>query len=164
MSEKPLVAVIMGSQSDWETMKQCIDTLDKLNISYEARVLSAHRAPDALLEYVKTLETRGIEVVIAAAGGAAHLPGIIAAKTILPVIGIPMQSKALNGLDSLLSIVQMPGGVPVGTMAIGSAGAVNSALYAGHILGAKYPDIREALRIFREEQTKKVANNSVVHK
>lgn len=160
MTENFLVAVVMGSQSDWETMKQCIEILKELNIKSEVKVLSAHRAPDALFKYVETLESRGIEVVIAAAGGAAHLPGVIAAKTILPVIGVPMQSKALNGLDSLLSIVQMPKGVPVGTMAIGNAGASNAGLYAAHILSVKYPEIQKLLKLYREEQTKQVLKNS----
>ncbi len=156
MPGTPLVGIIMGSQSDWETVKSCSDTLDKLGIAHEVRVISAHRTPDAAFEYASSAEQRGLEIIIAAAGGAAHLAGVLAAKTILPVFGIPMQSKALNGLDSLLSMVQMPAGIPVGTLAIGSAGATNAALLAAHVLGGKYPNIREALRHYREEQTKKI--------
>jgi len=152
----PLVGVIMGSRSDWETMRLTAETLDKLGVPYERRVLSAHRTPDLLFEYAATAELRGLEVIVAGAGGAAHLPGMISAKTILPVLGVPVQSKALNGLDSLLSIVQMPGGVPVGTLAIGNAGATNAALLAAAILGVKHPPIREAVRRFREEQTRAV--------
>ena len=152
----PLVGVIMGSRSDWETMRLTAETLEKLGVPYERRVLSAHRTPDLLFEYAATAEARGLEVIIAGAGGAAHLPGMISAKTILPVLGVPVQSKALSGLDSLLSIVQMPGGVPVGTLAIGNAGATNAALLAASILGGKHPPIREAVRRFREEQTRSV--------
>ena len=153
---QPLVGVIMGSKSDWETMQHTADTLDRLQVAYEVRVVSAHRTPDLLFEYAAGAEARGIEVIIAGAGGAAHLPGMAAAKTELPVLGVPVQSKALNGLDSLLSIVQMPAGIPVGTLAIGRAGAVNAALLAAAILGGKYPAIREALRRFRAEQTQSV--------
>ena len=156
MTSSPLVGIIMDSQSDWETMKSCADTLEKLGIAHEVRVVSAHRTPDAAFEYASSAEQRGLEVIIAAAGGAAHLAGVIAAKTILPVFGVPMQSKALNGMDSLLSMVQMPAGIPVGTLAIGSAGSTNAALLAAHVLGSKYPKIRESLRKYREDQTKKV--------
>lgn len=152
----PLVGVIMGSQSDWETMQHAASTLDELGVPHEVRVVSAHRAPDLLFEYASTAESRGIEVIIAGAGGAAHLPGMTASKTALPVLGVPVQSKALSGLDSLLSIVQMPAGIPVGTLAIGRAGAVNAALLAAAILGNKHPQIREALRTFRQTQTDKV--------
>jgi 5-(carboxyamino)imidazole ribonucleotide mutase len=153
---QPLVGVIMGSKSDWETMQHTAETLDRLAVPYELRVVSAHRTPDLLFEYAEGAEARGIEVIIAGAGGAAHLPGMAAAKTALPVLGVPVQSKALNGMDSLLSIVQMPAGIPVGTLAIGRAGAVNAALLAAAILGGKYPAIREALRRFRSEQTQNV--------
>jgi 5-(carboxyamino)imidazole ribonucleotide mutase len=153
---KPLVGIIMGSTSDWETMEHAANTLRELGVAFETRVVSAHRTPDLLFEYASTAEGRGIEVIIAGAGGAAHLPGIAAAKTVLPVLGVPVQSKALNGLDSLLSIVQMPGGIPVGTLAIGKAGAINAALLAAAMLGNKYGEIREALRRFREEQTARV--------
>jgi 5-(carboxyamino)imidazole ribonucleotide mutase len=157
--EKPLVGVIMGSQSDWETMEHAVKTLEALGIPHEARVLSAHRTPDQLLEYAGTAESRGLEVIIAAAGGAAHLAGVTAAKTILPVLGVPMESRSLKGLDSLLSTVQMPGGVPVGTLAIGKAGAVNAALLAASILGVKYPKFREAVRKHRAAQAKKVLDH-----
>ena len=159
MATKPLVGLIMGSQSDWETLNDCAETLKKLGIPYETRVVSAHRTPDLLFEYASTAEHRGLEVLIAGAGGSAHLPGMTAAKTILPVLGVPIQSKTMNGMDSLLSIVQMPAGIPVGTMAIGNAGAVNAALFAANILGCKYPKIREALRRYRDEQTKKVLDH-----
>src|SRR5437764_4671144 len=141
---EPIVGVIMGSKSDWETMSNTTDTLDKLGVPYEVRVISAHRTPDVLAEYASTAEERGLEVIIAAAGGAAHLPGVTAAKTALPVLGVPMESKALHGMDSLLSMVQMPGGVPVGTLAIGKPGAINAALLATAILGNKYPEHRAA--------------------
>jgi len=150
---KPLVGIIMGSRSDWETLRHAADTLDQLGVPHEVRVVSAHRTPDLLFEYAAGAEERGLEVLIAGAGGAAHLPGMAAAKTVLPVLGIPVESAALKGVDSLLSIVQMPGGVPVGTLAIGKAGAVNAALLAAAILGAKRPEIREALRAFRARQT-----------
>src|SRR5213080_2756165 len=141
-SNRPLVGIIMGSRSDWETMTHAADTLTGLGIAFEVRVVSAHRTPDALFEYAESAERRGLEVIIAAAGGAAHLAGVTAAKTLLPVLGVPMESKALKGLDSLLSIVQMPAGVPVGTLAIGRAGAVNAALFAAAILGIKRPEVR----------------------
>lgn len=152
----PLVAIIMGSQSDWETMQHAAQQLTALGVSHEASVVSAHRTPDLLFEFAAAAAGRGIEVIIAGAGGAAHLPGMCASKTALPVLGVPVQSKALNGMDSLLSIVQMPGGVPVGTMAIGKAGAINAALLAVAILGNKYPQFRAAYETFRAEQTAKV--------
>src|SRR5215475_11175551 len=146
----------MGSRSDWETMQHTIQTLETLGVPYEVRVVSAHRTPDLLFEYAGSAEARGLEVLIAGAGGAAHLPGMAAAKTALPVLGVPVQSKALNGMDSLLSIAQMPAGIPVGTLAIGRAGAVNAALLAAAILGNKHPQIRENLRRFRARQTQAV--------
>ena len=155
-STQPLVGIIMGSGSDWDTMKFASETLKILGVPHETRVVSAHRTPDLLFDYAFTAEKRGIEVIIAGAGGAAHLPGMTAAKTVLPVLGVPVESKALKGLDSLLSIAQMPRGVPVGTLAIGRSGAANAALLAAAILGAKHPAIREALRKFRAEQTGKV--------
>jgi 5-(carboxyamino)imidazole ribonucleotide mutase len=151
-----LVGVIMGSKSDWETMRHAAQTFDSLGIPYEVRVLSAHRTPDATLEYAESAERHGLEVIIAAAGGAAHLAGVIAAKTTLPVLGVPMESQALKGLDSLLSMVQMPAGIPVGTLAIGKAGAINAALFAAAILGNKYPEIRKAVRLYRENQTRAI--------
>jgi 5-(carboxyamino)imidazole ribonucleotide mutase len=159
MNSRPLVGIIMGSSSDWETMEHAVKTLTDLGVPHEMRVVSAHRTPDLLFEYASTAEQRGLEVLIAGAGGAAHLPGMTASKTVLPVLGVPVESKALKGLDSLLSIAQMPGGIPVGTLAIGKAGAINSALLAAAILGAKHPAIREALRKFREEQTERVLAN-----
>jgi 5-(carboxyamino)imidazole ribonucleotide mutase len=153
-SGKPaLVGIIMGSTSDWETMEHASNTLKNLGVPHETRVVSAHRTPDLLFQYAGSAEKRGIEVVIAGAGGAAHLPGMTASKTVLPVLGVPVESEALKGLDSLLSIAQMPGGIPVGTLAIGKAGAINAALLAAAILGTKYPHIREALRAFRKRQT-----------
>jgi 5-(carboxyamino)imidazole ribonucleotide mutase len=156
LKEPALVGIIMGSTSDWETMENAAVTLEKLGVPHETRVVSAHRTPDLLFAYASSAEKRGIEVIIAGAGGAAHLPGMTASKTVLPVLGVPVESKALKGLDSLLSIAQMPGGIPVGTLAIGKAGAINAALLAAAMLGAKYPPIREALRKFRAEQTSKV--------
>ena len=153
---KPLVGIIMGSASDWETMQSAAEMLDKLAIPHEVRVVSAHRTPDLLFEYASTARSRGLEVIIAGAGGAAHLPGMAAAKTSLPVLGVPVQSKALNGLDSLLSIVQMPSGIPVATFAIGAAGAANAALCTAAILGNKYPAIATALDAFRAQQTDSV--------
>ena len=150
----PLVGIIMGSKSDWEAMSNTAKTLDALGIAYEVNVMSAHRTPELVDEYVGSAEKRGLEVIIAGAGGAAHLAGVAAARTILPVLGVPIQSKALSGIDSLLSTVQMPGGVPVGTLAIGNSGATNAALLAAAILANKYPDVRKTLRRFREEQTK----------
>lgn len=146
----------MGSRSDWETMRHAAETLDELAVAHEVRVVSAHRTPDLLFEYADGAEGRGLEVLIAGAGGAAHLPGMLAAKTVLPVLGVPVESKALKGIDSLLSIAQMPGGVPVGTLAIGKAGAINAALLAAAILGVKHPAMREALRRFRAAQTSAV--------
>ncbi|OAH53276.1 MULTISPECIES: 5-(carboxyamino)imidazole ribonucleotide mutase [Bacillaceae] len=154
------VGVIMGSTSDWETMKHACDVLDELGVSYEKRVVSAHRTPDLMFEYAESARERGIKVIIAGAGGAAHLPGMTAAKTTLPVIGIPVQSKALNGLDSLLSIVQMPGGVPVATTAIGKAGATNAGLLAAQILSITDAKIAEKLEIRRKETEKTVLESS----
>lgn len=153
---KPLVGVIMGSASDWKTLRLTAETLDSLGVPHEVRVISAHRTPDLLFEYCAAAESRGIEVIVAGAGGAAHLPGMAAAKTLLPVLGVPVKSKALKGLDSLLSISQMPAGIAVGTLAIGDAGAVNAALLATAILGAKHPEFRDALRVQREAQTAQV--------
>ena len=157
---KPLVGIIMGSSSDWETMRAAAEALDKLGVPYETRVVSAHRTPDLLFEYASKAQDRGIEVIIAGAGGAAHLPGMVAAKTTLPVLGVPVQSKALSGLDSLLSIVQMPAGVPVATFAIGVAGATNAGLTATAILANKRPEFDAALKKFRAEQTAKVLSHS----
>ena len=154
-----LVGLIMGSKSDWETMSHAAETLEKLGIAFEVRVLSAHRTPDQLFEYVESAEQRGIEVIIAAAGGAAHLAGVAAAKTLLPVLGVPMESKALKGLDSLLSMVQMPAGIPVGTLAIGRAGAVNASLFAAAIIGIKRPEYREAIRRYRDTQAKAILDH-----
>ncbi|MDQ3705958.1 MAG: 5-(carboxyamino)imidazole ribonucleotide mutase [Chloroflexota bacterium] len=156
---RPLVGIIMGSKSDWGTMQHAASTLDRLNVTYEVRVVSAHRTPDLMFEYAGSAEERGLEVIIAGAGGAAHLPGMTAARTSIPVLGVPVESKALKGIDSLLSIAQMPAGVPVGTLAIGRAGAVNAALLATAILSNKYPAIREALHRFRNEQTQSVLDN-----
>ena len=153
---QPLVGVIMGSKSDWETMRHAAETLEALGIPFEVRVVSAHRTPDLLFEYASEAESRGLEVIIAGAGGAAHLPGMTAAKTILPVLGVPVESKALKGIDSLLSICQMPAGIAVGTLAIGRSGAVNAALMAAAILGIKHTDFREALRVYRNNQTESV--------
>jgi len=151
-----LVGLIMGSQSDWDTLRHAAETLEALQIPYQKRVVSAHRTPDLLFDYAAQAETYGLEVIIAGAGGAAHLPGMVAAKTCLPVLGVPVQSKALNGMDSLLSIVQMPAGIPVGTLAIGRAGAINAALLAASLLGNKYPAIRAALHDYRQAQTERV--------
>ncbi len=156
---KPLVGIVMGSKSDWETMRHAELMLEELNIPNEARVVSAHRTPDLLFKYAEQARSNGLEVIIAGAGGAAHLPGMIAAKTTLPVLGVPVQSRALNGIDSLLSIVQMPAGIPVATLAIGKAGAVNAALLAAAILGNKYPPIDAALNEFRQRQTETVESN-----
>ncbi|MFZ4792130.1 MAG: 5-(carboxyamino)imidazole ribonucleotide mutase [Candidatus Competibacteraceae bacterium] len=156
----PLIGLIMGSTSDWTTLEHAANTLDTLGVPYEVRVVSAHRTPDLLFEYAAGAEARGLEIIIAGAGGAAHLPGMAAAKTVLPVLGVPVQSAALNGLDSLLSIVQMPGGIPVGTLAIGKAGAINAALLATAMLGNKYPAFREAVRDFRTRQTATVLSQS----
>ncbi len=155
-SKKPLVGIILGSKSDWEAMEHASKTLDELGVPHEVRVLSAHRTPDQLFTYAGTAEARGLEVLIAAAGGAAHLAGVTAAKTVLPVLGVPMESASLNGLDSLLSTVQMPGGIPVGTLAIGKQGAINAALLAAAILGVKHVAYRDALRGYRAAQAKKI--------
>jgi 5-(carboxyamino)imidazole ribonucleotide mutase len=155
----PLVGLIMGSQSDWETMQHAAAQLEALGVPFEAEVVSAHRTPDLLFEYAAAAAGRGLEVIIAGAGGAAHLPGMCAAKTSLPVLGVPVESKTLKGMDSLLSIVQMPGGVPVGTLAIGKAGAINAALLATAILGNKHPEFRAAYEDFRKSQTGKVLSN-----
>jgi 5-(carboxyamino)imidazole ribonucleotide mutase len=152
----PLVGIIMGSTSDWETMRHAAETLDKLQVPHEARVVSAHRTPDLLFEYAAAAEQRGLRVLIAGAGGAAHLPGMAASKTVLPVLGVPVESKVLRGVDSLLSIVQMPAGIPVGTLAIGPAGATNAALLAAAILAGSDPQLRQRLHAFREQQTRAV--------
>lgn len=158
---KPLVGIIMGSSSDWETMQQAAVMLDRFSVPYEARVVSAHRTPDLLFEYAQSAASRGLEVIIAGAGGAAHLPGMAAAKTTVPVLGVPVESKMLRGVDSLLSIVQMPVGVPVGTLAIGPAGAGNAALLAVAILANKYPNYRAALEEYRRGQTEKVLDQTL---
>jgi 5-(carboxyamino)imidazole ribonucleotide mutase len=155
----PLVGIIMGSKSDWDTMQHAAAVFDQLGVPYEARVVSAHRTPDLMFEYAASAETRGLEVIIAGAGGAAHLPGMCAAKTALPVLGVPIESAVLRGIDSLLSIVQMPAGIPVGTLAIGKAGASNAALLAASILGAKYPMLRHAVRTLRQQRTQSVLDN-----
>ncbi|MDX1675377.1 MAG: 5-(carboxyamino)imidazole ribonucleotide mutase [Longimicrobiales bacterium] len=159
MSKTPLVGLIMGSTSDWETMRHAADTLDELGVWFEKRVVSAHRTPDLLYEYASSARERGLEVIIAGAGGAAHLPGMAAAKTTLPVLGVPVKSRVLNGVDSLLSIVQMPRGVPVGTLAIGRSGAVNAALLAASILANKHPEVRTALDAYRAAQTERVLSH-----
>lgn len=156
MSVQPLVGILMGSKSDWETMSHAAQTLESLGIAFEVRVLSAHRTPDHVFAYVESAEPRGLEVIIAAAGGAAHLAGVAAAKTLLPVLGVPMESESLNGLDSLLSMVQMPAGIPVGTLAIGKAGAINAALFAAAILAGKHPECRDAVRRYREAQAETI--------
>jgi 5-(carboxyamino)imidazole ribonucleotide mutase len=158
----PLVGVIMGSRSDLETMRAAADVLREFGVPHEVRIVSAHRTPEWMSEYARTAEDRGLEVIVAGAGGAAHLPGMVASQTVLPVLGVPVQSKALSGLDSLLSIVQMPGGIPVGTLAIGTAGAKNAGLLAVRILAATRPDLREKLHDFRRKQTEAVLNDSVV--
>ncbi|MCK6600396.1 MAG: 5-(carboxyamino)imidazole ribonucleotide mutase [Bacteroidetes bacterium] len=157
----PLVGIIMGSRSDWETMKAAADLLDSFGIPFETEIVSAHRTPEKLVSYATSAETRGLEVIIAGAGGAAHLPGMTASMTVLPVLGVPVQSKALSGLDSLLSIVQMPGGIPVGTLAIGEAGAKNAAILAASILGIKYPEYRQAVSRFRKNQTDAVLKDQI---
>ena len=153
---EPQVGVIMGSRSDWETMKHCADTLEDLGVRFESRVVSAHRTPDLMVEYAKTAADRGLKVIVAGAGGAAHLPGMTAANTHLPVLGVPIESRALKGMDSLLSIVQMPAGVPVGTVAIGTSGAVNAALLAAQIVALDDTGVRDQLVKFRETQTESV--------
>ena len=154
-----IVGVIMGSKSDWPTMKSATDMLDEFGINYEVRVVSAHRTPDLMFEYAETAQDRGLEVIIAGAGGSAHLPGMVASKTIVPVLGVPIQSKALSGQDSLLSIVQMPGGIPVGTLAIGESGAKNAGILAAQIVGNHNQEVRKKVAQFRSEQTQSVLNN-----
>lgn len=156
MADQPVVGIIMGSRSDWATMAPAAETLSQLGVPHEVRIVSAHRTPDLLFEYAASAEQRGLHVIIAGAGGAAHLPGMAAAKTVVPVLGVPVQSQALNGLDSLLSIVQMPKGVPVGTLAIGTAGAQNAALLAAAIVGNSKPAVRQKLHAFRAAQTDSV--------
>jgi len=157
----PLVAVLMGSTSDWETMRHAVNVLKELGVAHETRVVSAHRTPDLLFSYAESAAQRGLEVIIAGAGGAAHLPGMLAAKTLIPVLGVPIQSAALSGMDSLLSIVQMPAGIPVGTLAIGKAGAINAALLAAAILSPRRPAIREALALYRQAQTDRVLQETL---
>ncbi len=161
MVEEPLVAVIMGSKSDWETMRNADEILTRFGVPHECRIISAHRTPTLMAEFAATAESRGIEVIIAGAGGAAHLPGMVASQTLIPVLGVPIESHALKGMDSLLSIAQMPGGIPVGTLAIGKAGAINAALLAVAILANSRAELREKLRRFREEQTAKVMNDTL---
>ena len=161
IQEEPMVAVIMGSKSDWETMRHADEILTRFDVPHECRIISAHRTPGLMAEFAAAAESRGIEVIIAGAGGAAHLPGMVAAQTLIPVLGVPVESHALKGMDSLLSIAQMPGGIPVGTLAIGKAGAINAALLAVAILANSRPDLREKLRKFREEQTAKVMNDTL---
>jgi 5-(carboxyamino)imidazole ribonucleotide mutase len=159
VSSQVLVGIIMGSQSDWDTMINAANTLDDLGVAYETRVVSAHRTPDRMFEYAEQAADRGLQVIIAGAGGAAHLPGMVAAKTVVPVLGVPVQSRALNGMDSLLSIAQMPAGIPVGTLAIGAAGATNAALLAAAIIGNTSPQVRVALQAYRESR----ANSVLAH-
>ena len=161
IQEEPMVAVIMGSKSDWETMRHADEVLTRFDVPHECRIISAHRTPGLMSEFAAAAESRGVEVIIAGAGGAAHLPGMVAAQTLIPVLGVPVESHALKGMDSLLSIVQMPGGIPVGTLAIGKAGAINAALLAVAILANSRPELREKLRKFREEQTAKVMNDTL---
>ncbi|MBM3970623.1 MAG: 5-(carboxyamino)imidazole ribonucleotide mutase [Planctomycetes bacterium] len=160
-SVTPIVGVIMGSKSDWETMRHAVDLLSQFGVAHEFRIVSAHRTPAFMAKYASEAESRGVELIIAGAGGAAHLPGMVSSHTILPVIGVPVQSQALQGLDSLLSIVQMPGGIPVATMAIGKPGAINAALLAVRILATSRPELREKLRTFQEEQTQKVLQETL---
>ncbi len=162
MSKKPVVSIIMGSKSDWPTLAVASETLDEFGVPHETKIVSAHRTPDLLFEFAKAAEERGIEVIIAGAGGAAHLPGMCASQTVLPVLGVPVESKALKGLDSLLSIVQMPAGVPVGTLAIGQAGAKNAALLAISILANSRPELRKKLHSFRSKQTKTVLKSTLI--
>jgi 5-(carboxyamino)imidazole ribonucleotide mutase len=157
----PLIGVIMGSKSDWETLRHAADLLESFGVPYEKKIVSAHRTPKLMAEYAETAETRGLEAIIAGAGGAAHLPGMVASNTTLPVLGVPVESHALKGMDSLLSIVQMPGGVPVATFAIGKAGATNAALFAVSILAAKRPDLRARLRAWRDAQTDRVLGDTL---
>lgn len=158
-SKKPLVGIVVGSKSDWETMSHAAEKLEEFGVPYEAEVVSAHRTPDKLFTYAEEAASRGIEVIIAAAGGSAHLPGMMASKTSLPILGVPIFTKTLDGIDSLLSIVQMPAGIPVGTLAIGKAGAINSAILAASILGNKHPEFRKAVDAFRKKQTQTVLKN-----
>ncbi len=153
---KTVVGIVMGSQSDWQTMQHAAETLAQLGVAYEVKIISAHRTPDLLFDYAEKAAERGLAVIIAGAGGAAHLPGMLAAKTWLPILGVPIQSLALNGMDSLLSIVQMPAGIPVGTLAIGKAGAINAALLATAILAQQNPELRGALQTYRQQQTAKI--------
>jgi 5-(carboxyamino)imidazole ribonucleotide mutase len=155
----PVVGVVMGSRSDWDTMREAVQVLEALGVPHEVRVVSAHRTPDLLFEYAATAEERGLRVLVAGAGGAAHLPGMLAAKTVLPVFGVPVESRSLRGLDSLLSIAQMPAGVPVGTLAIGKAGAANAGLLAAQVLGATDPELREAVRLWRDDRTRAVLDD-----
>ena len=157
----PLVGVIMGSKSDWETMRHVSETLNNFDVPHECRIVSAHRTPDDMAQYASTAAERGLEAIIAGAGGAAHLPGMVSAYSVVPVLGVPVQSNALNGMDSLLSIVQMPAGIPVGTLAIGKAGAINAALLAVAILANSRPPLREQLRLFRQEQSNKVRQDTL---
>ncbi|UQB41628.1 5-(carboxyamino)imidazole ribonucleotide mutase [Thiomicrospira microaerophila] len=159
VSEQPLVGVIMGSKSDWPTMQHAVDMLVQFDVPHEVKVVSAHRTPDLMFDYAETAESRGLQVIIAGAGGAAHLPGMVAAKTLIPVLGVPVKSRALNGQDSLLSIVQMPGGIPVGTLAIGDAGAKNAGILAAQIIGNQNTSVREAVRAWRQAQTDFVLEN-----
>ena len=159
--ENSLVAVIMGSKSDWDTMRHADETLTQFGVPHECSIVSAHRTPAHMAEFAASAESRGIEVIIAGAGGAAHLPGMVAAQTLVPILGVPVETHALKGMDSLLSIVQMPGGIPVGTLAIGKAGAINAALLAVAILGSTRPELREKLRAFRQEQTRKVREDKL---
>lgn len=159
-AKQPLVGVIMGSKSDWPTMIHAVDMLEQFDVPHEVKVVSAHRTPDLMFEYAQTAQERGLQVIIAGAGGAAHLPGMVAAKTVVPVLGVPVKSRALNGQDSLLSIVQMPGGIPVGTLAIGDAGAKNAGILAAQIVGNSHPEIRQAVEAFRQQQTHSVLEDS----
>src|SRR5262245_50873790 len=159
--ERPLVGIVMGSESDWETMRHAAETLVQFEVMHECRIVSAHRTPAFMAQFAAAAELRGFEVIIAGAGGAAHLPGMVAAHSLIPVLGVPVESEVLRGMDSLLSIVQMPGGIPVGTLAIGRAGAINAALFAVSILANSRPDLREKLRKYREEQSAKVLNDSL---
>jgi 5-(carboxyamino)imidazole ribonucleotide mutase len=161
MSSQPLVGIVMGSKSDWDTMRHASETLTKFGVAHESRVLSAHRTPHAATEWASSASSRGLQVIIAAAGGAAHLAGVMAAHTVLPVLGVPMESVSLKGMDSLLSTVQMPGGIPVGTLAIGKPGAINAALLAVAILALNRPDLRAKLEAFRAEQTEKILNEAL---
>lgn len=158
-ADQPIVGVIMGSKSDWPTMEKAVEMLETFKVPHEVQVVSAHRTPDLMFDYAQTAEERGLEVIIAGAGGAAHLPGMVAAKTLVPVLGVPVQSRALSGQDSLLSIVQMPGGIPVSTLAIGEAGAKNAGIMASQMVGTTRPEIRDAVRQFRTEQTEFVLEN-----